>query len=157
MGFSAELMRPLVAIAIAIVVTGCGPNNRSNPTSAEPKQIGPQFWKYKLTEYSIVENDVVRGPGGRWISVRYQLLPNETMTREQIVARITSALQSDGWKNEALPAGKYVLSKQWETSSEDLRFTRRAKPGEPDHWFFAQTVSVAEDAGTIAVYCEVGW
>jgi hypothetical protein len=35
--------------------------------------------------------------------------------------------------------------------------TRKAKPGEPDHWFFAQTVFISEAADIVAIYCEVGW
>jgi len=108
-------------------------------------------------EYAIVTNDVVSGPGGRWISVRYQRHPEQTTTREEIVSRITTALQADGWQTAPLPSGRYVLSKMWETSAEDLHFTRRAKSDEPPHWFFSQTVFVSRDADTVTVYCEAGW
>lgn len=89
--------------------------------------------------------------------MRYQRRPEQSTTREGVVARITAALHADGWKTEPLPARKYVLSKIWETSAEDLHFARRAKPNEPAHWFFAQTLFVSKEADTVAVYCEVGW
>ncbi|MBK8002317.1 MAG: hypothetical protein IPK15_27410 [Verrucomicrobia bacterium] len=110
-----------------------------------------------MSEYSIVTEDVSSAPGGRWISVRYQRRHGKTTTRDAVVNRIASALQADGWKTAPLPKGKYVLSKIWETSGEDLHFARRAKPGEPKHWFFAQTVYVSKEADTVAIYCEVSW
>lgn len=73
------------------------------------------------------------------------------------MSRVTTALQTDGWKAAPLPKGNYVLSKIWETSEKDLHFTRSAKPDEPAHWSFAQTVFVSEKADTVAIYCEVGW
>lgn len=157
-------MRQFIAISMLILAAGCGPkveprsaSSASPPPTAEPETIGPQFWKYDLKEYSIITNDVVSGLGGRWISVRYQRRPEQSTTREGVVARITAALHADGWKTEPLPARKYVLSKIWETSAEDLHFARRAKPNEPAHWFFAQTLFVSKEADTVAVYCEVGW
>jgi hypothetical protein len=157
-------MRQFIVISLLIVATSCGPKEEPHSVSiaspsppAEPQTIGPQFWKYDLKEYSIVTNDVVSGLGGRWISVRYQRRPEQTTTRESVVSHITTALQADGWKTERLPAGKYVLSKIWETSAEDLHFTRRAKADEPAHWFFVQTLFVSNEADTVAVYCEVGW
>lgn len=158
-------MRQFVALSLLIVMTGCDRKGEprslsSSPASpaAAPKTIGPQFWKYDLDkEYSLVTNDVVSGPGGRWISVRYQRHPGQTTTRQEIVSRITTALQAGGWTPKPPPSGKYVLSKIWETSAEDLHFTRQAKADEPPHWFFAQTVFVSRNAGTVAVYCEVGW
>jgi hypothetical protein len=127
------------------------------PESPAPATIGPQFWLYGLPEYEIAEKDVVSGLGGRWISVRYRKRSHQQITPYEIELRITSALISDGWKKDALPSGRYILSKIWETSTEDIRFTRGAKPGEPDHWFFAQTVFISPDAEVVCVYCEVGW
>ena len=157
-------MRRFVAISIIMLATGCGPKSEppsasgsSRHTPVAAKAIGPQFWKYDLKEYSIVTNDVVSGPGGRWISVRYQRRFGETTTREAILSRIAAALQADGWKAEPLPTGRYVLSRMWESSTEDLHFTRRSKRDEPAGWFFAQTVFVSKEADTLAVYCEVGW
>jgi hypothetical protein len=74
-----------------------------------------------------------------------------------MIARIGMALQADKWTTESLPGGNYVLSKIWEHSPADLRFTRRAKPDEPAHWSFKQTVFVSDDAAVLALYCEVGW
>jgi hypothetical protein len=157
-------MRYPQLFAVVVLLNACdqGPAVSSTsapnpPRSKEPAAIGPQFWKYELNEYSIVDNDVVSSLGGRWISVRYQRRPEHTSTRAGIVSRIATALQADGWKAAPLPQGKYVLSKIWDTSAEDLHFTRGAKADEPDHWSFAQTVFVSKEADTVAIYCEVGW
>jgi len=157
-------MRRIGIIAVMAMAVGCDSRPQSpsasrpaTATGAAPGSIGPQFWKYDLKEYSIVAHDKASGPGGRWISVRYQRHPNERTTREEVVSRIAAALQADGWRNEPLPPQRYVFSKIWETSSEDQRFTRPAKPDEPAHWFFAQTVFVSKEADTLAIYCEVGW
>jgi hypothetical protein len=132
-------------------------DTRPDQTGAEPRSIGPQFWKYDLSEYKQVEHDVMYGLGGRWISLRYELRADGSTNRDEMVARITAALTSDGWVKGALPKGRYVLSQIWETASDDLHFSRDARDGEPEHWFFNQTIHVGKNARVICLYAEVGW
>ena len=135
-------------------------SNQTRATSSEaraPKSIGPQFFKYDLSDYIQVDTDVVSGLGGRWISVRYQRKPEASVTRDDMVAAIQRALQEDGWSAQTLPAHKYVLSQVWEKSALDLSFGRKAREGEPKNWFFNQVIHISQDGKTLCIYAEVGW
>jgi hypothetical protein len=134
--------------------TGSAPGQRGEPA---PESIGPQFWVYDLSEYEQTEHDVLAGLGGRWISVRYTRKPGFSVTRQQLISRIAAALEADGWTREAPPSHKYVLSRIWETASDDLHFRRPARDKEPEYWFFNQTIHVSEDASVVCLYAEVGW
>ncbi len=48
------------------------------------KELGGQFWPFSVKEYEFQEDefDVVRGLGGRWITVRYLLREDHVITRE---------------------------------------------------------------------------
>jgi hypothetical protein len=127
------------------------------PEHRTPKSIGPQFWVYDLSKYDIVDNNVVSGMGGRWISVRYQKKNGAVVSRDDVVNDISSSLEIDGWTKEELPERKYVLSQIWEKAGQDLHFTRGAKDEEPEHWFFSQTIHVSTNAEIVCLYCEVGW
>ncbi|MBN1818029.1 MAG: hypothetical protein JW828_11775 [Sedimentisphaerales bacterium] len=129
--------------------------NKSQRT--EPNVIGPQFWKYDLSEYERVDQDVFSGLGGRWISVRYRLKEGRAVSRDQMISRITQALETDGWKREPLPNRQYAFPTIWETSPQDLYFTRKARETEPEHWFFSQVIHVGSDGQILCAYCEVGW
>ena len=165
-----EMIKTIAIIALA-VVAGCDkqppaaqrgtslPTTQTKPAPEwkEPNSIGPQFWVYDLSSYSIADNDVVSGISGRWISVRYRRKSSADISRQDLVANITSSLESDGWTKKPLPSGKYMLSQIWEKSGQDLQFTRGAKDHEPAHWFFSQTIHISSDASVICLYCEVGW
>ena len=152
-------MRAIIPIPLLLAALGC--ERRKTPPVATqptyPKAIGPQFWRYDLSEYESVEHDVVYGLGGRWISVRYKRKAEATVTRDEMVSAIWSALQEDGWSSKPLPTVKYVLSKIWETSPSDLCFGRAARAAEPKHWFFNQVIHISQDGKTLCVYAEVGW
>lgn len=154
-------MRCLVIISIIALLLGCESRSKqptaSNPVASAPDPFWPLFYRYDLTDYSMATSDVIEGLGGRWISVRFQRHPDAWTTRMELVSRITTAMLADGWTQSPLPQRKYVLSKMWETSPEDIHFERKAKADEPSHWLFAETVFISRDANTVAVYCEVGW
>ena len=165
-------MRILSIIAL-MLLAGCGKTSapasmqsetpqqttdaKSTSERKEPKYIGPQFQVYDLSGYELVDGDVLSGLGGRWISARYQRMPGADVSRQQLVAGITSSFGADGWTKKPLPGRKYVLSEVWEKSDQDIHFTRRAKTDEPEHWVFSLTVHVSADADVVCLYCEVGW
>ena len=121
-----------------------------------PESIGPQFWLYDLSEYDEVEHDVRYGLGGRWISIRKRQKPGCSVTRDQLVERISKPLLAAGW-TRATPPRRYVLSKMWETAAGDLYFRRPALKGEPHYLFFNQAVHISEDASIVCLYAEAGW
>ena len=152
-------MRRIIPIALVLVALGC--ERRKTPAVATqpayPKSIGPQFWKYDLSEYERVEHDVVYGLGGRWISVRYKRKAEAAVTRDEMASAIRSALQEDGWSSKPLPTYKYVLSKIWQTSPSDLCFARAARADDPENSFFTQVIHISQDGKTLCVYAEVAW
>lgn len=52
---------------------------------------------------------------------------------------------------------RYVLSKIWETSPDDLCFCRLAKEDEPRNWIFNQVIHISQNAEILCIYAEVGW
>lgn len=167
--FGAQRVKTAGTILLAIML-GCGKPPETEPSaggrsvrakpesgSKEPKSIGPQFWVYDLSAYEIVDHDVVYGLGGRWISVRYRKKPDAVVKRDELVSHITDSLLADGWTTKPSPSVPYVMSTIWQKSNQDIHFTRRPKPDEPEHWFFNQTIHVSEDASVVCLYCEVGW
>ncbi|MBM4038482.1 MAG: hypothetical protein FJ290_08205 [Planctomycetes bacterium] len=121
-----------------------------------PESIGPQFWLYGLPEYEEADHDVLYGLGGRWISIRLRRKPGSSVTRDQLVERISKPLLAAGW-SRATPPKKYVLSKMWETAADDLYFSRSAAKGEPSYLFFNQAIYISKDASIVCLYAEAGW
>ena len=130
--------------------------NKSS-TQNEDITIGPQFWKYDVSEYEQEQQNVENGMGGRWISVRYKKKAVSDVSTSDMKKRIETALLEDGWESKSLSSYHPVMSKTWETAPEDLYFERNARNDEPSHWFFSQRIHVGEDASVLCVYCEVGW
>ncbi len=149
-------LRTFSACKISLVLTLCVGLMGGCDKNPRPGMIGPQFWKYDLSEYKPIDQNVLSGMGGRWISMRYELKDGQTIPRDQIISRITQALEADGWNKEPLPE-RYVLSTIWETSPQDLCFTRRAREPEPEYWFFSQVIHVSQDGRILCIYYEVGW
>ena len=151
---------PSLFLTAIVFAGGCERREANSPISPPTNTVataGPQFWIYGLSEYSLATNSVVSGLGGRWISARFRRNAGHVTTREAMIGRITNSLRADGWKAAPITDRKYVLSPLWETAGDDFRYGRSAKPTEPPHWFFEQTVHVSEDAATLAIYCAVGW
>lgn len=143
---------------LSLAVLGCEKSPPSSPPTTQPaKSIGPQFYAYKLPEYSRQDTDVVYGLGGRWITIRYVLKPDTTISPAEIRARVQTALEQAGWQRKPLPRKKYVLSKIFETSSKDLYYTHSPFEGDPGHWFYNQAVHVSDDGRIVVGYYEVGW
>lgn len=160
-----RLSKSLAAIVCAGLLAGSGchdnspyEGSKSDTRPASGPSIGPQFWKYDLSEYKLVDQDVVHGLGGRWISVQYQQKDGAALTRARIAERIIAALTADGWKPTPVPPpSKYVQSKIWHHSDKDLGFTRQSRGNEDEHWFFSQYIYISDDAKILCLYCEVGW
>jgi len=144
--------------AIALVflagsLAGCG----SKSDDVKSQSIGPQFWLYDVGDYDPTSEDVVEGLGGRWISVRYEAKAATNPDRAAKVEEIIEAFTADGWRQEALPSGDYVLSEIYETSGDDLYFTRSARGTEATEWRLANVIHVSDDGRILCSYCEVGW
>ncbi len=128
------------------------------------KELGGQFWPFSLKEYELQEKEasIVRGLGGRWITVRYLLREGYNITREEMVQRIIRSFEFYEWKRTDLPERKYVLSAIYEISkSDDLRFTRGPftsnEKYEKAHYFYNITIHISDDASVLVLYCEAGW
>ncbi len=133
-------------------------NTRESLYEKWSKRLDEQFWPYSLEEYEcqIKEADVVYGLGGRWITARSLLREGHHITREEMVQRITQSLEFYGWKQEKLPEIKYVLSKIYETSKDDLHFTR-GKFSSENVSHYSITIHISDDASVLVRYCEAGW
>lgn len=149
-----SVLSQIVIVMCASCWIGC--TSPSGPSPREPASIGPQFWRYSLTEYDLAGSDVVSGPGGRWISKRHTLRPGIEVDPASVRERISRALIADSWHAGGVPT-PYGLSKVWEQAPSDLNFRRPARTGEPAHWFFSQTIHVSDDARIVCIYAEVGW
>ena len=156
-----KTMNTKATMAVCLVylcLPGCRKETPPEPPSTQPAgSIGPQFQAYELPEYSLQGKDIVYGLGGRWITLRYVLKPEATCTPAEIRNRIKTALEREGWQQKPLPNRKYVLSKIYETASNDLYYTHGAFEGDPNHWFYNQAVHVSDDGRTVVCYYEVGW
>ena len=119
--------------------------------------IGQAFAPYELPEYEMDQRDVVSGLGGRWMTIRYTLKSGRTADRDEIRNRAVEALEKAGWKKGTLPSLNYVLSKIFETASDDLYYTHPAHADDPPHWFYNQAVHVSRDAKVVVCYYQVGW
>ena len=119
--------------------------------------IGLEFAPYELPEYEVDQRDSVSGLGGRWMTLRYTLKSGRTADRNEIRNRAVEALEKTGWKKGTLPSLNYVLSKIFETASDDLCYTHPARANDPPHWFYSQAVHVSRDAKVVVCYYEVGW
>ncbi len=154
------LHREMNARAIMIVcllylcLPGCRKETTSKPSS---RSIGPQFQSYELPKYAIQEKDVVYGLGGRWITIRYVLKPDASSNPTEVRDRIKTALEQDGWLQKPLPARKYVLSKIYETSPNDLYYAHGPFKDDPQHWFYNQAVHISDEGKVLVCYYEVGW
>ena len=107
--------------SIACLLLSC---DSKHDGSKQEASIGPQFWLYDMTDYTRTHLDVLSGLGGRWISVRYQAKVDSKIDRAAKVREIVGAFTSDGWRQEALPKIKYVMSDLYETAADDLYFRR---------------------------------
>ena len=132
-------------------------NTRDSLYERWSKRLDEQFWPYSLEEYQLQKNEAhgLGGLGGKWITVRYLLREGHPITREEMVQRITRSLEFYGWRQEALPDVKYVLSKIYETSKDDLHFMRGSFSSEVVH--YAITIHISDDASVLVLYCEAGW
>ncbi len=140
--------------SIACLLLSC---DSKHDGSKQEASIGPQFWLYDMTDYTRTHLDVLSGLGGRWISVRYQAKVDSKIDRAAKVREIVGAFTSDGWRQEALPKIKYVMSDLYETAADDLYFRRGARGKEIENWQFANAIHVSTDGRIICSYCEVGW
>ncbi len=163
-GWGGRTFRPVAVLSLllaaVVLSSGCKrrmANSPDSPTTNSVATIGPQFWIYDLSEYSLATNSAVSGLGGRWLSARFQRNAGQITTREAMIGRITNALRVDGWTADRITDSRYVMSPIWERSRDDLRYRRPATPNEPPQWFFEQTVHVSNDGATIAIYCTLGW
>ena len=129
----------------------------SAPIEQRSLTIGPQFWKYDMSEYERVDSNVVYGLGGRWISVRYRRKSGEAVNRHDMISRISKALTSDGWTPRSLPGYEYVLSTIWETSEDDIHYTRAPRDDEPETWSFSHIIHVSSTGDNVCLYCQVSW
>lgn len=122
------------------------------------KRLDEQFWPFSLEEYEEQgsETDVVYGLGGRWITLRHLLREGCHVTREEMVQRITQSLEFYEWKQADLPKRNFVISKIYETSRDDLHFTR-GKFALESVMHYAITIHISDDASVLVLYCEAGW
>ena len=152
------MVKTVVTIGLLLFALGCDREAEESSQPEEPASIGPQFWKYDLSNYTRVDSDVVYGLGGRWISIRYQRNAGTTVTRDEMASEVDRALLEDGWTAKSPPAPeRYVLSEIWETSPSDLCYHRDARGEEPEHWFFNQVIHISHDGKLLCIYAEVGW
>ncbi len=143
--------------ALLTAAAGCQRRSPSPPPVSITPAIGPQFGKFALNEYAQATNTVTHGLGGRWISERLIRLPGQNVTREDLVTRISGAMDADGWKRTKIPHPPFPGGTLWDHSREDLSFSRPARGDEPPAWFFNQTIFISPDASVVCVYSEVGW
>lgn len=152
-----------LTIILAILVFSCCDSKSNTVHEKEASRvtdnisIGPQFGITNLPEFERVDDDVKRGLGGRWTTFRYQKKSSSNITKQELQNRFIESMKFDGWKSPALPTSKYVLSKIYETSEDDLCFSRNSRGKEPKHWFFNMVVHISDDANIVVLYCEVGW
>lgn len=143
---------------LPLAVLSCDKNSPPAPPATQPSgSIGPQFQAYDLPEYSLQDKDVVCGLGGRWITLRYLLKSGTTTSPAEIKTRVQRALEREGWQQKPLPGNKYVLSKTFETSPNDLYYAHGPFKSDPVHWFYNQAVHISDDGRTVVCYYEVGW
>ena len=123
------------------------------------KVIGGQFWPFSREEYEPVEKDfdVVYGLGGRWITSRCLLREGNKITREEMVDRIVKSFKYYKWKQTKLSQRKYVLSAIYETSENDLRFTRGPFTPNDSSLEYNVTIHVSDDASVLVIYGEAVW
>ena len=157
----AAVVLGVVLVKAATVAVDIWVLSRSVPDDmGSPDPMEPLFLKYDLAEYEVTERDVVRGLGGRLISLRYELKEGAGITREEMADRVVAALTAAGWDRKEGPARpKPVLGKMWPPGGKDLHmhFARGPRDDEPDHYFFAQTIHISDDASVLCAYCEAGW
>ena len=123
------------------------------------KVIGGQFWSFSTEEYEVVKKDfdIVRGMGGRWFTSRRLLREGYNITREEMVQRIVQSFEYYEWKQTKLRQGKYVLSAIYETSGNDLRFTRGPFSSNDSALEHIVTIHISDDASVVVIYGEVVW
>jgi hypothetical protein len=175
-------MRMLVIFVLSVLIVGCSDESpdikKGNATKAEDYKnalsdeekkelkyekwsnaIDEQFWPFSLQEYEFQkeEANVVYGLGGRWISVRYLLREGNDITREEIRQRIIRSFEFYEWKRTDLPKVKYVLSTIYETSEDDLCFTRNSFTSNDTTDYYKITIYISDDASVLVLYCEAAW
>lgn len=123
------------------------------------KVIGEQFWPFSLKEYQLQEKeaDVVRGSGGRWITVRYLLRDGCNIPKAEMAQRIIQAFEYYGWKQADLPEGKYVLSAIYETAKDDLHFIRGPFTSNDVVLHYKITIHISDNSQVLVLYCEAAW
>lgn len=146
-----------VCVTWVLLMGGCGDQDNSSEPTKKARTIGPQFYAYQLPEYETSEHDIMHGPGGRWLTIRKTLKEGIKVDPGEIRDRISKALEDAGWEAKRLPTQKYVLSKIFETSPEDLYYSHDAFPGDPPQWFYNQAIHIGADGEVIVLYCEAGW
>lgn len=150
-----------VFLAVTACLAGSRDEKDDRPDKYErwAKRLDEQFWPFPLDEYQIVTNQVsvVRGLGGRWITVRYTLKDNQQITRDAMVERITKALTYYGWKRAEKPTVRYVLSKIYETDQSDLHFQREPFTDHDVAFSYQEHIHISKDAKVLVLYCEAAW
>lgn len=126
-------------------------------TIADIDPITNKFYKYDLSNYALETYDILSSLGGKWISIKLKLKHPSQETRATIIKAINASLKKDGWNAQPLPKQKYVLSKIYQSQSNDLSFERKPKKTEKSHLIFNQTIHVSKNAKTICLYYELGW
>jgi hypothetical protein len=125
--------------------------------SGDSEPLLAKFTVCPLPEYDLLDGDTVRGLGGRWISLRYVVIPGtELPTKLELEKRFRDAMAEDGWREAPAPC-KIGFSKVWGQSDDDLQFHREPRGDELEHSFYNLRVHIGEKARSVFLYCEVGW
>ncbi len=110
---------------------------------------------FEIREYELAEQDALHGLGGNWLSRRYVKTPDVDIDRAVLRRRLSEALVSSGWATAELPKQKYVLSKMYETSGDDLCYTHPPFTADDNVLSYNLAIHVSESAGIVVLYYEL--
>lgn len=152
---------PAAVLLVLLLAGGCTRcdrrESRGRDAAAARRDSMPVTLPFALDEYELVDRDVVRGIGGSWVSLRYEAAAETVPGYAAVRDRVATALEADGWVRDTMPDSPYILSREYDSSDDDLFYTRGPYPGEQPHVFHKLAVHTSPDARAVCLYVTRGW